>query len=604
MTWPRRLLIFSLISLLSSLGFSQFSGIVLRIQAADPSGPSEILPPLGDYINLAPIDFVRSASYTSDEKVVTTTYFYWYDVHSGAHMINADGSDALTDHPPTSIGFSYRSKAWHKTQLRDMMAAGIDVLLPVYWGAPSERIPNTAPKLQSWSFAGIIPLVEAREELLAEGEQPPRIGMFYDTSTLRFNAWSRHIDLTTNYGRRWFYESVRDFFSLIPPKHWAMIDSKPIVFLYSSNFAENHDQSCIEYLRAEFAREFAGRKPYVVREISWNVQSDNIYAWGGALGMKNPGVASLGPGYDHSAVPGREPLLVSREEGQFFVRNWERFLRRPSNVVTIETWNEYHEGTDIADSKEYGRKFIELNRQYVDLFKQGFIPPPTRGPYTDAHCLSISLEETNLEDGLKQIEWADGVTAPAIKSGSAARGIQTTLHGGRYIYFRIDDSFNWSEKMDVSIVVEYFDASPGTVGLEFDGSDRTAPFQGAYSSSSRVVGLTGSRTWKTAAFPLVAAVFMNSQNGGADFRVNVNAEQFFVRKVQVVRPGLKASAYSTTEGAHLVVYGEPNQSYTIESSSDLYSWMPLARIRLSTCMTPFTDESADEMNHRWYRVRR
>ena len=608
--WPdpksrsRALNILSLIGFVAGLALPLLSGNVLRIRAADLGSRLEILPPLGSYVNLAPIDFVGSTSYTTSDKVVTTSYFYWYDVHSGAHMINSDKTDALTDHPPTLTGFSFKSKAWHKTQLLDMMAAGIDVLLPVYWGAPSERIPDMPPKQQSWSFAGIVPLVEARRELLAEGKQPSRIGMFYDTSTLRFNAWRRHIDLTTDYGRRWFYESVRDFFSLIPPKHWAMIDGRPIVFLYSATFAVNHDQSCIEYLRTEFGRDFAGRTPYIVREISWNVESENLYAWGGALGLKNPGAASLGPGYDHSAVPGREPLVVNREDGQFFIRNWERFLRRPSNLVTIETWNEYHEGTDIAASEEYGRDYIELNRKYVDLFKQGFVPPRPRGPYTDARCLSISLQETNREDGLKQIEWADGVTAPATVAGSASRGVQPTTHGGSYIYFRIDDSFKWSVKMNVSIVVEYFDASPGSVGIEFDGSDMNAPFRGAYSSSSRVVGLTGSKTWKSATFPLTDAVLMNSQNGGADFRLNVNAKQFFVRKVQVVRPGLEASIHSTQEGMQLVLYGEPNRSYTIESSPDLNSWMPLRKIHLETCTAPFTDEIARFMNHRWYRASR
>ena len=154
------------------------------------------------------------------------------------------------------------------------------------------------------------PRGDAREALVQACRRPTRIGMFYDTSTLQYNREGRRIDLTTGFGREWFSESVRDFFSLIPPAHWAMIDGKPIVFLYSAGFAAAHDQSCIDYLKAAFARDFGGRVPYVVREISWNVESENVYAWGGALGLKHPGVASLGPGYDHSAVPGRAPLVV------------------------------------------------------------------------------------------------------------------------------------------------------------------------------------------------------------------------------------------------------------------------------------------------------
>ena len=39
------------------------------------------------------------------------------------------------------------------------------------------------------------PLVDAREELVREGKAPPRIGMFYDTTTLY------HADLTTPGGK-------------------------------------------------------------------------------------------------------------------------------------------------------------------------------------------------------------------------------------------------------------------------------------------------------------------------------------------------------------------------------------------------------------------
>ena len=585
-------------------GLLFLAGSLFACSAAEviPS-PGEILPPIGPHIGLEPGDFSESQSYSSKDKVVTTSYFYWYDVYTGAHVNNPDGSDALTDHPATLTGFSHRSRSWHKSQLRHMKDAGIDVLLPVYWGAPSERVTGKPLKQQSWNYAGIAYLVEARDELVAEGAGPPRIGLFYDTSTLQFNAEGRHIDLTTDFGRRWFYESVRDFFSMVPPRHWAMIDGRPIVFLYSSSFALKHDQSCLNYLSTEFARDFGGRTPYVVAEISWNVRADNVYAWGGALGLKNPGVASIGPGYDHSAVPGRTPLVVPREDGGFFARNWEAFLRRPSNLVTIETWNEYHEGTDIAASSEYGRDYIELNRKYVDLFKQGYVPPIPKGPYTGARCLSVTLQQTNREDGLRQIEWADGVTAVETIGGSPARGVQDTVHGGRYVYFRIDDSFKWAAKMDVSVIVEYYDSEDASFRIEFDGSDLNAPFRGAYTATSKGVVLRGSRVWKTAAFPLSDAVFANSQNGGADFRIQVTGARFWVRSVRMVRPGLEAATDTTGHGLRLTLHGEPEQSYTVESSADLKSWTLFTRVRMQTCTEPLTNVATGAFAHRWYRIR-
>ncbi|MCC6494392.1 MAG: DUF5010 domain-containing protein [Pirellulales bacterium] len=322
----------------------------------------------GPFTNPSKEAWEGSRSFASGDRLVGVYYFYWYDDVTKTHLINGDGSDALTTHPPALEGFSYASVAWHEQQLRDMMAAGVDFLLPVFWGAPSEHEPDAE---FHWSYAGIPPLVEARQRLLDEGLTPPAIGLFYDTSTLQQNGWSYHADLTADFGRQWFYATVRDFFSMVPPKHWAMLDGQPIVLLYSAAFAKRHDQSVIEYTKEQFAREFGGRTPYIAAEVSWNVSADNKFAWGGALGLKQPGVASLGPGYDHSAVPGRTPLKVDRRGGEFYEEQWQEFLKRPSNIVMVETWNEFHEGTDVAESREYGRQYIELTRKYVDRFKGG-----------------------------------------------------------------------------------------------------------------------------------------------------------------------------------------------------------------------------------------
>ena len=532
--------------LASRTGPQVFAAAILGAFGLRQAIAQEINPPLGPYVHLTAADFTNSSSFSTNTPLVATYYFYWYDIYSNAHIVDGDGTDALTDHPPTLTDFSYKSKAWHETQLTDMMDAGIDIVLPVYWGAPSERNPTSSQHY--WSYAGLGPLINARDEVLQAGKQPPCIGLFYDTSTLQYNSWGEHIDLTTARGREWFYESIRDFFSLIPPRHWAMINGQPVVFLYNSSFAVAHDQSCIDYVKQAFARDFGGRVPYLIREISWRVQTDNVYAWGGALGLKNPGIASLGPGYNDSAVPGRTPLIVDRQGSGFFERNWTRFLWNPSRVVAVETWNEYHEATDIAASKEYGRAYIELTRKYVDMFKAGVRPTLPRGPYSDVKLVSATLQATNVETGLDQFEFADGATVATNVAGSDCRAAAPNPTGGRYIYFRIDDSFKWASSMQAQVDVEYFDSSGGSFAVEFDGSDTNAPFNGAYTRSSTTVYLNGNQLWRTARFNLSGAHFMNSQNGGADFRLAISADAFFARRVKVVRPGVPDEAGQVLRG--------------------------------------------------------
>lgn len=492
----------------------------------------EIPAAFGPHIHLTAEDFSGSSSLSSKDKIVGTYYFYWYDVYSGSHIRNGDGSDALTTHPPALEDFSYKSVRWHKKQLADMEAAGIDVALMVFWGSPADHATN-APL--HWSFAGLPPLVQAREELVREGKHPPRIGLFYDTSTLQYNGWNYHADLTTDFGRQFFYGTVRDFFSCIPPKHWAMIDGKPIVLLYAAAFAAKWDQSFIDHTKAEFPEEFGGRVPWIAPQDSWRVKGDATCAWGGALAFRNPGIGEIGPGYDHSAVPGRKPLVREREGGKFYEESWRKFLRRPSNFVMIETWNEFHEGTDIAESRESGRKYIELTRKYSDMFKRGQKPPRPAGKFGSSDSVSISLAAKNVENGLRQIECEDGETSVIMEADRTARRVKPFRQSPRYLYFAADDSFKWADSMHALLEVEYFDAGGGRLGVEFDGGDTNAPDAGAYSHSPDTALLTGDKTWKTARFELHGARFLNSENGGADLRLVGETGELIVGRASLKR---------------------------------------------------------------------
>lgn len=513
------------------LARSCLAALLLTGLDAGRAAEHEIPPAFGPYVRPRPEDFAGSRSFRSGDRIVGTYYFYWYDIYTKAHIIDPeDGTDALTTHPPSLEDFSYKSVRWYKTQLADMEAAGIDVALMVFWGSPAEHATNTA---LHWSFAGLPPLVQARDELLREGRNPPRIGLFYDTSTLQWNHWRYHADLTTEYGKRFFYATIRDFFSCIPPRHWAMIEGRPIVLLYAAAFAKKWDQTLLDYVKAEFPKDFAGRVPWIAPQDSWGLKGDSTCAWGGALEFKNPGIGEIGPGYDHSAVPGRAPLVRDRENGRFYTRSWLQFLRRPSNFVMIETWNEFHEGTDICESREYGRQYIELTRKYAQLFKQGWRPPP-EGPFLKARSVSATAGQPPNE-GLTLVTPEDGhATVRKIKDRPAWVSRPFRDGSTAYLYFRVDDSFKTNTTMNARVELIYCDVAPGQLRVEFDGSDPAAPFGGAY-SRSRSLELEGDREWKVAGFDLDAARFANRQNGGADFRIAATASELVVQRVTLKR---------------------------------------------------------------------
>lgn len=361
------------------------AGIVLLafLGAVGRTAPLPDKPP-GAYFPLRPEAHEDKPTFKRGQPIVGTTYFYWYDVETNAHIRDHDGSDALTTHPADLENTSYKRRTWHEQQLRDMTAAGIDFLMPVFWGVPGQY--------QGWSFQGIPPLIAAHDALLKAGKKPPLIGLFYDTSILRHNRFnidgsSLHIDLTTPFGKKWFYTAIRDFFSLVPPSKWARIEGKPILFLYSPNFAKRQDPSTMDYVRKHFRKDFSA-EPFIVKHRGWLGEADAEYQWGGAVSMRmDRQVAALGPGYDDSAVPGRKPLVVDRHGGKTYQERWRKLLachpRRRPWMVHVETWNEWHEGSDIAHSIEFGRTYIDLTRKYANLWRQGTqIPFP--GAFTAA----------------------------------------------------------------------------------------------------------------------------------------------------------------------------------------------------------------------------
>ncbi|SDX18708.1 DUF5010 domain-containing protein [Nitrosomonas communis] len=483
--------------------------------------PVRLIPP-GHYLKHEPLSVHIREAFGRDQPVVGTYYFYWYDTNTKEHILDPDGTDALTNHPIDSTGMSYRSSTWHSQQLGDILAAGIDFILPVYWGYPGSG-PN-------WSLTGIPPLIEAAQKLEKEGIRPPRIGMFYDTSTLKRNN-KEHVDLTKPEGKEWFYLTVRDFYSMIPSNLRASIDGKPIVWLYSAGFAKRQDPTIFDYLRTEFEKDF-GVEPFIVKEASWQGHADLDYSWGAALSPKIKNVVAVGPGYDDSAVPRAKHKIRKREGGNFYRNAWDTALSldpatRPK-IAIIETWNEFHEGTDIAPSREYGRMYVELTRKYADLWHSG-VQTKRKGPYADTQEVSTILGQTPLNAGLTLGTNPDGKTTIDTTSGISAQRAEWTNRATKYLYFDVDNSFFYRDKVPLELEFEYLDMGNGKIIVEYDSTAKWLPHAGAFKSiiSAR---LTDTGAWKTAKIRIHDANFAGRANG-QDFRISSPNVGLTIRKV-------------------------------------------------------------------------
>ncbi|HEY5625573.1 MAG TPA: DUF5010 domain-containing protein [Dehalococcoidia bacterium] len=289
-------------------------------------------------------------------------FYYWYDLPDGPH------SGALTQRPAEGEATSYRHVVWFEKQLFDMTEAGVDNALAIYW-ADAEPSSDT----------GLVNMNEAASELESEGIDAPQIGMFIDTGFIgRWPEASRDLRDEENIDR--LYDSIRRFYTIVDRDHWALIDGKPVVWLWGAYFNIGFDQSTFDYIYSRFGSDF-GVEPYIVAEISWfheapedGITVDDYYTWGASLlGFEEPigNIAEVGPGYDERELtgPGRTGRFAERDGGDFYRDAFQGAIDSGRPIVAIETWNEFHEASGVADSVEYGRDYIELTRELVAALK-------------------------------------------------------------------------------------------------------------------------------------------------------------------------------------------------------------------------------------------
>ena len=337
-----------------------FVAIAAAISQSEDDGTDGASP--APTINLDPAEDERPP-------LVFTYFFYWYDAETGAHL---DEQSGLPVHLPDDPAPSWRSTDWFRKELLDMEEAGIDIVLPVYWG-----------DAEPWSVDGLPYLVAAKAEIEESGGSAPDIGLFFDTTILDGR------DLTEEGGKAYFYDQIRKFYDRIPHEQWGLVDDRPVIWLYFAFFASAFDQSTFDYVYDRFERDY-GVRPYIVRELTWDYAVSNVggrivdenrpiatdanYKWGAALdGYSDRGsVAAVGPGFDEREIPGRGNAYRPRDDRAWYFQNFGKAIDSGKRMVVIETWNEVHEASGIGETVEYGREYIELTTELVRELKQRY----------------------------------------------------------------------------------------------------------------------------------------------------------------------------------------------------------------------------------------
>jgi hypothetical protein len=149
-------------------------------------------------------------------------------------------------------------------------------------------------------------------------------------------------------------------------------------------------------------------------------------------------------------------------------------------------------------------------------------------------ALSVQLAGQDVPNGLRRCEVTqDGSTEPAEMDGFKCRVALRRSNTPGYMYFAFDPALRSSQIRDAVVTVEYFDYAPGEFRLNYDGVDLTQNRPSRYMSAEEREKCVGSQQWRKARFLARNPRFQHSQNGGADFRIELRIPELYVRRVTV-----------------------------------------------------------------------
>ncbi len=75
------------------------------------------------------------------------------------------------------------------------------------------------------------------------------------------------------------------------------------------------------------------------------------------------------PGYDERNIPSRPGIYMDRKEGRAYELLWKKAIKAEADWVLITSFNEWHEGSEIEPSVEYGDEYISLTSGFSKEFK-------------------------------------------------------------------------------------------------------------------------------------------------------------------------------------------------------------------------------------------
>lgn len=175
--------------------------------------------------------------------------------------------------------------------------------------------------------------------------------------------------------------------NFISDDNYIRVEDKPVLFiferaLYSLSVDEWRD--CLEYCGEELGTElftiedrwelerlplFDGMHSYFPYHLQRDEISEN-YRYFSSFCHYNGKVfvATVSPGIQDWR--NKYPFRQKREDGEYYKDIWRASIESGADWVVITSFNEWHEGTEIEPSEEFGTHYLELTEGFSEQFKK------------------------------------------------------------------------------------------------------------------------------------------------------------------------------------------------------------------------------------------
>ena len=311
------------------------------------------------------------------KRKVMAFYYMWFQTkkYSGAYQgwnyqgHNPDEGNTATTDNPEKIYDSNDPRIINK-HLSTAKKAGIDVLIPSWWGFNSNFNKSYDKLLKMAVKHGI--KIAPHIEVLKQ---------YQETAIDELKVFIRE------------YSKQKAIFK---------VNNKPVIFIYSralNQFSKSEWQEILKELegKAVFIADTRDKSMLELFDGAHNYCPLKAFVWRTTPGKYYKGIINeckktrkiscfiVIPGYDDRVLKRKHTLKywvwqwLHLKKGEYYVpRNnsrtykglWEQAIKADPDWVLITSFNEWHEGTEIEPSHEYGDEYIKLTREYSDKFKK------------------------------------------------------------------------------------------------------------------------------------------------------------------------------------------------------------------------------------------